>query len=141
MAATVLMVLSASIACALGALHVVYTFWGPKLTPRDDALRPQMERVSPVISSKTTMWRAWVGFNVSHGMGVLLFGLMFGYLALAHGPVLFGSPFLLGVGLTMLGAWVLVARTYWFRSPLIGVSVALACYVASLVALLATSRP
>jgi len=39
-----------------------------------------------------------VGFNASHSMGFILFGLVFGFLALAHGQLLFQSPFLLIVG-------------------------------------------
>jgi len=40
--ARTLMVVSASIILALGVLHLVYTFWGPKLTPRDPALQVSM---------------------------------------------------------------------------------------------------
>ena len=76
---------------------------------------------------------AWVGFNVSHSMGLILFGLVFGFLALAHGQLLFRSPFLLVVGLAMLGSFVVLAKLYWFSVPLTGVSIALACYVASIV--------
>src|SRR5271169_5892258 len=100
--AKLLMVLSASIIFTLGVVHLVYTFWGPNLTPRDPALQVSMSQVSPVITKETTMWRAWVGFNASHSMGLILFGLVFGYLALAHGQLLFQSPFLLLVGLAVL---------------------------------------
>ncbi len=48
------------------------------------------------------MWRCWMGFNASHSMGLILFGLIYGYLALAHDQLLFRSPFLLLVGLVML---------------------------------------
>src|ERR1700693_5486091 len=92
--ARTLMVLSASIILALGVLHLVYTFWGPKLTPRDPALQVSMSQVSPVITKETTMWRAWVGFNASHSMGAILFGLIYGFLAIAHSRLLFQSPFL-----------------------------------------------
>lgn len=78
------------------------------------------------------MWRAWVGFNVSHSMGAILFGLVFGFLALAHGPLLFQSPFLLVVGLAMLGGFVVLGKVYWFSAPFRGVSMSLACYVASI---------
>ena len=78
------------------------------------------------------MWRAWVGFNVSHSMGAILFGLVFGFLALAHGPLLFQSPFLLVVGLAMLGGFVVLGKLYWFSAPFRGVSMSLACYVASI---------
>jgi hypothetical protein len=92
-----------------------------------------MSQISPVISKETTMWRAWVGFNVSHSMGLILFGLVFGFLALAHSQLLFRSPFLLIVGLAMLGGFVVLCRVYFFSSPLTGISIALACYVASIV--------
>ena len=35
LAARILMLLSASIIFTLGAIHLVYTFWGTNLTPRD----------------------------------------------------------------------------------------------------------
>src|SRR5450755_1764351 len=71
------MVLSASIVLTLGVVHLVYTFWGPKLTPRDPALQISMSQISPVITRETTMWRAWVGFNASHSMGLILYGTYF----------------------------------------------------------------
>jgi hypothetical protein len=126
------MVLSASIIFTLGVVHLVYTFWGQKLTPRDPALQISMSQISPVITRETTMWRAWVGFNASHSMGLILFGLVFGYLAVAHPQVLFQSPFLLVVGLAMLGGLVMLCKVYFFSLPLTGVGISLACYVASI---------
>ena len=125
------MVLSAGIIFTLGAIHLICTFYGPQLTPRDPALQISMSQVSPVISKETTMWRCWVGFNATHSMALLLFGLVFGFLALAHGEVLFHSPFLLVVGLAMLAGLVVLCKLFFFRVPLIGVSIALVCYVAS----------
>ena len=132
LAARILMVLSASIVFALGVVHLVYTFWGPKLMPRDPALQISMSETSPVITKETTMWRCWVGFNASHSMGLILFGLVFGYLALAHGQLLFRSPFLLVVGLAMLGGVVVLCKVYFFSAPLTGVCVSFACYIASI---------
>ncbi|HKM48757.1 MAG TPA: hypothetical protein VJX69_14290 [Terriglobales bacterium] len=130
MAAKILMVVCASIVFTLGVVHFVYTFWGPKLTPRDPALQISMKQISPVITKETTMWRCWVGFNASHSMGLILFGLVFGYLALAHDQLLFQSPFLLG--LAMLGGLVVLCKVYFFSVPLTGISISLACYVASI---------
>ena len=78
------------------------------------------------------MWRCWVGFNASHSMGLILFGLIFGFLALAHGQLLFRSPFLLVVGLVVLGGFVVLSKVYWFSAPFTGTSISLACYVASI---------
>ena len=132
MAARILMVLSASIVFMLGAVHLAYTFRGPELTPRDPALQVSMTQISPVITKETTMRRCWVGFNASHSMGLILFGLVFGFLGLAHSQLLFQSPFLLVVGLAMLVGFVLLSKAYFFSVPLMGISISLACYVASI---------
>jgi len=116
----------------LGVVHLAYTFRGPKLTPRDPALQISMSQISPVITKETTMWRCWVGFNASHSMGLILFGLVFGFLVLAHGQLLFHSPFLLVVGLVMLGGSVVLAKLYFFSVPLTGIGISLACYVTSI---------
>jgi hypothetical protein len=126
------MVLSASIIFTLGVVHLVYTFWGAKLTPRDPALEISMSQISSAITKETTMWRACVGFNASHSMGLILFSLVFGYLALVHGQLLFQSPFLPLVGLAMLGGFVVLCKVYFFRAPLTGVCISLACYLASI---------
>jgi len=128
------MVFSAGIILTLGVVHLVYTFWGPKLTPRDPALQISMSQSSPVITKETTMWRCWVGFNASHSMGLILFGSVFGFLALAHGQLLFQSPFLLAVGLAILGSLVVLSKVYWFSAPFRDICISLACYVASIVA-------
>jgi hypothetical protein len=126
------MALSAGIVFTLGVLHLAYTFWGTKLTPRDPALQISMSQISPVIAKDTTMWRCWMGFNASHSMGLVLFGLVFGYLALAHSQLLFQSPFLLIVGPAMLGGLVVLCKVYFFSVPLTGINISLACYVASI---------
>jgi hypothetical protein len=134
LAAKILMVLSAGIALTLGVVHLVYTFWGTKLTPRDPALRVSMTQIAPVITKDTTMWRCWMGFNATHSMALILFGLVFGFLAVLHGELLFQSRFLLIVGLAMLGGFVAVSKFYFFSAPLLGMSLALASYLASIAA-------
>ena len=133
MAARFLMTTSALVLLVFGLLHLAYTFQGPKLTPRDPELQQRMKEVSPVISRETTMWNAWVGFNASHSLSVILFGFVYGYLALAHSEFLFRSPALLAIGLGALLFLLVVARLYWFSTPFRGVCVALVCYVASVV--------
>lgn len=129
-----LMTLSAAIIFALGSIHFIYTFWGPKLTPRDPALQARMRDVSPVISRETTMWKAWIGFNASHALGALLFGLVYGYLALVHPAFLFQSGFLLGVGFCMLGFYLFLGKAYWFSVPFAGLLASFVAYAMSLMA-------
>lgn len=135
--ASPLMIASAAIVFALGTAHLVLTFRGTKLHPRDPGLKTQLEEVSPVITRQTTMWKAWIGFNASHSYGAMLFGLIYGYLALAHAAFLFGDPFLLAVGLVLLGAYLVLAKRYWFSTPFIGISLALVLYALAIAASLA----
>jgi ABC-type Fe3+-siderophore transport system permease subunit len=58
--------------------------------------------------------------------------LVFGYLPLAHGQLIFHSPFLLVVGLAMLGGLVVLCKVYFFTAPLTGVCISLACYLAGI---------
>jgi hypothetical protein len=79
------------------------------------------------------MWRAWVGFNASHSFGAILFGWIYGYLALAQAEFFFKSPFLLCTGLAVLVGYVVVARLYWFTFPFRGIVAATALYLLGLV--------
>ncbi len=127
------MVASAAIVLALGVAHLVYTFSGPKLTPRDPSLILSMSATSPVLTTETTIWKMWVGFNASHSMGAILFGLIYGYLAVVRHDVLFTSPFLMVVGLVMLGGLAVLGKLYWFSIPFRSICVSFVCYVASYV--------
>jgi hypothetical protein len=125
---------SAAIVFGLGALHLAYTFRGPLLRPRDRELQARMETVSPVITRQSTMWKAWIGFNASHSVALLLYGAVYGYLALARADVLFGSAFLLALGLAVLLGYVALAHRYFFRVPFRAVVGATLLYGAAITA-------
>lgn len=93
---------SAAIVLIVGALHLVFTFYGHRLRPRDPDLETRMKQVSPGITRQTTMWKTWIGFNASHSIGLMLFGVVYGYLALLQLQVLLQSWFLLWVGAVFL---------------------------------------
>ena len=131
--ASSLVAASAAIIFLLGLIHLLYTFRGKKLHPRDAQLEQRLREVSPVITRETTMWDAWVGFNASHSFGALLFGLVYGYLSFAHGAVLFRAPFLLLVGLLLLAGYVFLGKRYWFSVPYRGIVLATVLYVAALI--------
>jgi hypothetical protein len=123
---------SATIIGALGLIHLLYTFRGNKLHPRDAALEARLKEVSPVLTRETTMWKAWVGFNASHSFGAILFGAVYGYLAIVSSAFLFQSRFLLLLGLLFLAAYVFLGKAYWFSIPFRGIVVATVLYVAGL---------
>jgi hypothetical protein len=132
--APLLIAASAAILLLLGLVHLLYTFHGPKLLPRDPELRTRMQEVPLVITGETTMWKAWIGFNASHSCSAILFGAVYGYLALAHSAFLFQSTFLLALGLLLLIGYVFLAWRYWFRIPLGGILLATFLYTLALIA-------
>ena len=124
---------SAAVILLLGLVHLLYTFRGSKLHPRDPELIARMMTVSPVITRETTVWRAWIGFNASHSFGAILFGVVYAYLSLVHGSFLFGSPFLLSVGLLLLLGYAFLGQRYWFSVPFRGIVLATVLYAAALI--------
>lgn len=120
--------LSAAILLLLGLLHLLYTFHGPKLTPRDPALLALMRQAHPVLTRGTTMWKAWVGFNGSHSLGAIFFGVLYGFLALAHPQWLMHSPALQAMGLGVLSGYALLGRAYWFKVPNTGIGMSWLAY-------------
>jgi hypothetical protein len=129
MLAQILVAISAGIILVLGLLHLAYTFFGNALHPRDAGLVGQLEMAPLVISRQTSVWRAWIGFNASHSVGAILFGAVFGYLALQQPMLLFHSYFLGAAGVVTLGAYLAMAKLYWFIRPLQGISLAFVLYV------------
>jgi hypothetical protein len=132
-----LIALAAAILFTLGLLHIVYTFRGPKLLPRDRELRAQMEHSALVLTRETTVWKAWIGFNASHSLGAMLFGVVYGHLALVQPTMLASSPFLLALGAAVLLAYGWLARRYWFSVPFRGVVLAGLLYAGGVVTTLA----
>ena len=128
----ILIATSATIVLFLGLAHLYLTFFTRAFASRDTALEEKLKSVSPRISGQTTMWRAGVGFHSSHALGVIFFGLVYGYLALAELNFLIRSPFLVGLGALVLLGYIVLAKLYWFDRPLVGVALALACYLAGI---------
>lgn len=133
-ASSILIASSAIILLTLGTLHLILTYWGRIFHPRDPSLIDAMKAVAPRVSRDTTIWRAGIGFHASHSLGAMLFGLVYAYLALESTGFLFTSPYLMALGLACLCAYLALARLYWFKVPLRGISLATVMYVAGLVA-------
>jgi len=131
---------SAAIILLLGLVHLLYTFRGDQLHPRDPELTAKMMTVSPVITRESTMWRVWIGFNATHSFGLILFGALFGYLAIRHSAFLFHSWFLLALGFALLVGYAAVAKLYFFTSPFRGVVLATVLYVIGIVFNVAQSK-
>lgn len=133
-----LLIAGAGVAGLLGALHLFFTYRGERFEPRDRVLAEALHQVSPRISRQTTMWRAARGFHASHSLGVMLFATVWIYLTGWQFAFLRGAPFLLGLGLAVLLAYVGLAWRYWFSIPLRGLALASLLYGSGLLLLART---
>lgn len=124
---------SATVVGLLGSIHLLYTFRGNKLYPRDASTIAAMQASHPVLTRETTVWRATLGFNSSHSLGAILFGLVFGYLATQQLPLVQQSIFLQVLGMGTLLAYLALARRYWFSIPRRGIALACVLFAAGLV--------
>jgi hypothetical protein len=132
--ATVLLILGGAVFIALGGLHAFLTFLDlrdpRRLVPVDPSVAQAMRNSALRLSDGgTDMWRAWVGFNFSHSLGLLVVGA----LAVWAGCRIKMLP--AGVilpALTLIGcAYEILALLYWFRFPAIGVAVGTGCFAAA----------
>lgn len=126
--ASVLMLCGTSLMGLLGAVHLLYTYRGNKLDPRDPGLRAAMERSALVITRQTTVWRAGKGFNASHSLGMIALALVYGHLALVQASALASSPFLAALGLGVLLAYLGLAWRYFFSIPFRALALATLLY-------------
>ena len=82
------------------------------------------------------MWQAWVGFNFSHSLGVLLFGA----LAITTGAAvaMMPVPGLLLLLLFFIGlVYVLIGALYWFSIPIAGAALGTTCLLLAWLAYIA----
>jgi hypothetical protein len=140
MKSSALIAASAAVILFLGLTHLLYTFRGPIFHPRDPDLTAKMMTVSPVISPETTMWRVWVGLNATHSFGLILFGTLYGYLAMGHREFLFRSWFLLALGFALLLGYAVITRLYFFSAPFRGLVLAAVLYLLGIVVKVAESK-
>ena len=119
---------SAGICLLAGILHLYSSFFGPDLRPADAGLEARMREVPMNVSSRTTMWGAWVAFNAILGLGLMLFGMLYGYLALLRFPLLQQAPFLLLLGSGFLATLVEVWRRYTYHVPTLVFAIAFALF-------------
>jgi len=120
----------------LGAIHILYSVrdaWSPKkLTPYDDSVRVSMQRSTLALTRQTTMWRAWLGFNISHGIGVLFFGLIYLTLAISDFALITRITLLQYFALTVSVSYLVLSVKFWFHIPTIGSGIGTACFLVSL---------
>ena len=121
-----------AIFCVLGTLHAVYMLMDlrrpRRLVPSDPALIAAMagSRVR-LAGDATDMWRAWIGFNLSHSLGALLFGAT----AIAWPGVAAGHAALAWLPAAVAALYLAIGLRFWFSVPNAGIAAAMVAFAAA----------
>ncbi|HEX8452247.1 MAG TPA: hypothetical protein VF647_09140 [Longimicrobium sp.] len=131
--AQALVISGGSIFLLLGVLHGILTLRdlrNPRtFTPRDPELRRAMQRSSIAIHPATNLWKAWMGFNFSHSLGLMLFGGAFLYVGVFVPAAFAESPLLQGCAVGVSAIYLVLSLLFWFSKPAVGSGLALACFI------------
>lgn len=126
----ILLILGGALFGVLGALHAIYTLLDlhnpRRLVPVDPSVAHEMANSALRLArGETDMSRAWVGFNFSHSLGLLLFGA----LAVCAGSRIKTLPVGIVPALTLIGCiYLVLAVLYWFRTPAIDIAIGTGCF-------------
>ncbi len=122
-----LLITGGAIFCILGLLHGVFTAADMRrprwLAPMDPDVVAQMASTGLRLpGGRMNMWDAWLGFNFSHSLGVVIFGLI----SIAAGVMRF--PKMALAALVVIAAiYLALAVRFWYRVPAIGIAIASIC--------------
>ncbi|MEM1269882.1 MAG: hypothetical protein AAGI08_07520 [Bacteroidota bacterium] len=127
----ILVLVGAGILTFLGVMHGLLTLrstpTGGPMMPTDSSVQEAMSiegglGLAPEI--RTTLWKAWIGFNLSHALGVVVVGVVIGW------PVIRGMAVpadeMMWVAAALVLPWVYlgISSRYWFRQPTTAIGLA-----------------
>jgi hypothetical protein len=115
---------------------VVDTVRPTYFAPRDDgSLKPAMERTQMRFAGRSapTMWNSWLGFNISHGLGVFTFGLLCLLLATYDFGIVERVDAIRPLAIAFAGTYFVIALRFWFWGPVLLTAVATTCFTVATV--------
>jgi hypothetical protein len=127
----------------MGGLHalaaLIDTFRLTFFAPTKPGLRSEMEvagirlrEMFPGASgARFSMWRGWLGFNISHGLGAATFGFTMLILALHDYGLVQQISAIEPLTIAVSAVYFLLAVRFWFYAPAIGCGLGLACFIAA----------
>jgi hypothetical protein len=80
-----------------------------------------------------SMWTAWLGFNISHGLGLFAFGLLCLLIGAHDFELVEDTGAIRGLTIAVSAAYLAISIRFWFYVPAITIGIGTACFaVASL---------
>jgi hypothetical protein len=123
-----------------GGLHVLATLLDTVrptfFAPIEGSVKPVMEgtgirlrRMFPGRSGATpSMWRFWLGFNISHGLGAFTFGLLCLLIATHDFELVERIDAIRPLTIAFSAAYLALSLRFWFYVPAIIAGTATACF-------------
>jgi len=142
----VLVLAGAGVIVLLGLVHAFLTFRsspdGGPMMPTDANVRETMLLstglgLAPRID--TTLWKAWIGFNLSHSLGVVVVGVLIGLPVARKLKCPIDNWLWLTTSLCLPWIYRSIAQRYWFAQPTRGITFATLLILTGIVGQWATS--
>ena len=133
--AQIFLVTGAAIFFILGSVHGILTVRDlsrPRaFTPTDDSVRRAMVSARLALNPRANLWLVWLGFSLSHSLGLLVFGG--GLLALSiQNFGFFAESLTLEVtSVAVAAAYFALSIRFWYWGPALITGVALGCLLAA----------
>jgi hypothetical protein len=99
--------------------------------PTDDNVRLAMVDARLRLAPQTTIWRSWLGFNLSHSLGLVVFGGLLTEAAVRDFDFVARGPFLRTTSVVVALLYFWMAVRFWFWLPVTLSAVGAACFVVS----------
>jgi hypothetical protein len=106
--------------------------------PIADSVRSEMEDTGmrfralfPGDAGTPSIWRLWLGFNVSHGLGVFAVGLLFLLIGIHDFDLVGRIGGLRALTIAFPATYLAISLVFWFYVPALVTAAATACFVVS----------
>ncbi len=126
---TALVVAGAAVFLLLGVGHAIMTLQSEPtrgaFAATDPGVQTAMQQrtglgLAPDLD--TTLWRAWVGFNLSHALGIVVVAAVILFHAIDDLGAAVDRPWFLVLAVGVPGVYLLLSVRYWFASPTRGIA-------------------
>jgi hypothetical protein len=108
--------------------------------PIDSGVKPALEgtgirfvRMVGGSGTRPSMWRAWLGFNISHGLGIFAFGLLCLLIAAQDFELVRTIGAIRPLAIAFSAALLVLSLRFWFRGPALVTGTSMACFVVATV--------
>jgi hypothetical protein len=88
-----------------------------------------MQTSSVRLHPTLNLWRAWMGFNLTHSLGLVLFGGAFVFVGLFEPEVFAASLLFQAVAVLGSAAYLGISAGFFFSRPIMGASAGLICFL------------